>query len=93
MVSVWGGGGKNSVYWVHELYRPSDRRLSAKLVPTFAYRGCHVVRVMDPDGRIVGFLDWSRYFFFQVAPELYSQGGVDPAPDPLLLGISGNTRN
>jgi hypothetical protein len=39
-----------------ELYRPSDRRLSAKLVQTFAERGCHVVSVMDPYGRILGFL-------------------------------------
>jgi hypothetical protein len=31
-----------------ELYRPSDRRLLAKLVPTFADRGCHVVSVTDP---------------------------------------------
>jgi hypothetical protein len=30
---------------VRELYRLSDRRLSAKLVPTFADRGCHVVNV------------------------------------------------
>jgi CBS-domain-containing membrane protein len=45
-----------------ELYRPSDRRLSAKLVPTFADRGCHVVSVMDPYGNILGFLDRSRYF-------------------------------
>jgi hypothetical protein len=30
-----------------ELYRPSDRRLSAKLVPTLADRGCHVVIVTD----------------------------------------------
>jgi hypothetical protein len=30
-----------------ELYQPSDRRLSAKLVPTFADRGCHMVSVMD----------------------------------------------
>jgi hypothetical protein len=28
---------------VGELYWPSDRRLSAKLMPTFADRGCHVV--------------------------------------------------
>jgi hypothetical protein len=28
-----------------ELYRPSKRRLSAKLVQTFADRGCHVVSV------------------------------------------------
>jgi hypothetical protein len=31
-----------------ELYRPSDRRLSAKGLPTFADKGCHVVSVMDP---------------------------------------------
>jgi hypothetical protein len=38
-----------------ELYRPSDRRLSAKWLPTFADRGCHVVSVTDPYGRILGF--------------------------------------
>jgi CBS-domain-containing membrane protein len=31
--------------------------LSAKLVPTFADRGCHVVSVMDLYGRILGFQD------------------------------------
>jgi hypothetical protein len=45
-----------------ELYRPSDRRLSAKLSPNFADRRCHVVSVTDPYGRILGFLDRSRYF-------------------------------
>jgi hypothetical protein len=40
-----------------ELYRPNDRRLSAKLVPAFADRGCHVVIVTDPYGRILAFLD------------------------------------
>jgi hypothetical protein len=68
-----------------ELYGPSDRRLSAKLVPTFVDRGCHVVSAKDAYGRILGSLDRSRYFFFQVAPELYSRGRVDPVPDPLLL--------
>jgi hypothetical protein len=47
--------------------------LSAKLVPTFAHRGCHVVSVTDPYGRILEFLDRSRYYFFQVAPQLYSR--------------------
>jgi hypothetical protein len=42
---------------VSELYRPSDRRLSAKLVPTLADRRSHVVSVTDPYGRILGFLD------------------------------------
>jgi hypothetical protein len=55
-----------------ELYRPSDHRLSAKLVPNFADRECHVVSVTVPYGRILGFLDRSHYFFFQVAPQLYS---------------------
>jgi hypothetical protein len=31
-----------------ELYRPSDRRLLAKLVPTFTDRGCHVDSVANP---------------------------------------------
>jgi hypothetical protein len=30
-----------------ELYQPIDRRLSMKLVPTFADRGCRVVSVTD----------------------------------------------
>jgi hypothetical protein len=76
-----------------ELYRPSDRRLSAKLVPTFADRGCHVISVMDPHSRILWFLDRSRYFFFQVVPQLNSRGWVDPVPDPLPLRKSGSTGN
>jgi hypothetical protein len=73
-----------------ELYRPSDRRLSAKLVPTSVDRGCHVVSVTDPYGR---FLNRSRYFFFQIAPQLCSRGWVDPAPDPLLFRKSGSAGN
>jgi hypothetical protein len=56
----------NSVAWASELYRPSDHCLLAKLVRTFADRGCHVVGVTDTYGRILGFLDRSRYFFFIV---------------------------
>jgi hypothetical protein len=48
--------------------------MSPKLVPTFADKGCRVVSVTDPHGRILGFLDRSRYYFFQVAPQLYSRG-------------------
>jgi hypothetical protein len=39
-----------------ELYRPSDLRMSAKLVPTFADRWYYVVSLTDPYGRIHGFL-------------------------------------
>jgi hypothetical protein len=45
-----------------ELYRPSDHRLSAKWLLAFVDRGCHAVSVTDPYGRILGFLDRSRYF-------------------------------
>jgi hypothetical protein len=78
---------------VSELYQPSDRHLSAKLLPTFADRGCRVCSATDPYGRILGFLDLSRRFFFQLAPQLYSRGGVDPVPDPLLLRKSGSAGN
>jgi hypothetical protein len=52
-----------------ELYRPSDRRLSAKRLPTFADRGSHVVSVTNPYGRVLDFRD---RLFYQVAPQLYS---------------------
>jgi hypothetical protein len=48
--------------------------LLAKLVSTFADRGCLAVSVTDSYGRILGFLDRNRHFFFQVAPHLYSRG-------------------
>jgi hypothetical protein len=40
-----------------EQYRPSDHRLSAKLVSIFADRGCHMVSVTDTYYGILGFLD------------------------------------
>jgi hypothetical protein len=70
-----------SIICASELYRLSDRRLSAKLVPTVADRGRHVVSVTDTYGRIFCFLD----LFFQVAHQLYSPGWMDPLPDPLLF--------
>jgi hypothetical protein len=66
-VSIWK---LNSVASVRERTIPTERpQLSVKLVQTFADR---VVRATDPYGRILSFLDRSRYFFFQVGPQLYS---------------------
>jgi hypothetical protein len=45
--------------------------------------GCRVVSAAVPLCRNLDFLDRSRYFFFLVAPQMYSW--VDPVPDPLLL--------
>jgi hypothetical protein len=67
----------------------SHSRLSAKLVPTFADRGCHVVSMTDPHRRNLGFLD----FFFKVDPQLYSRGWVDPVPDRALFRKFGSTGN
>jgi hypothetical protein len=76
---------------VSELYRPSDRCFSAKWLPTFANKGCHVVSVtsLRPYSR---FSRQEPLLFYQVAPQLYSWGWVDPVPDPLLFsfGSSGN---
>jgi hypothetical protein len=79
----------NSMACVRKWTILSDCRLLAKLVPTSADRGYHMVSVTDP----YGFLDRSRYFFFQVAPQLYSRGWVDPVLDPLLLRKSGSAGN
>jgi hypothetical protein len=68
---------KNEIPWTEsesEPYRPSDFLLSAKLVTTFEDRQRRLLRATDPYGRILGFLDRSRYFFYQVAPQLYSRG-------------------
>jgi hypothetical protein len=81
-----------SVFLVGERIIPTER-LPSNLVPTFADRLCRVFSATDPHGRILWFLDRSRYYFFQVASQLYSRGWMDPVPDPLLLRKSGSARN
>jgi hypothetical protein len=49
------GGGTPWPESVSELYRQSDCRLPAKLMPTFADRGRYVVSMTDPYGHIVCF--------------------------------------
>jgi hypothetical protein len=41
----------------------------------------------------LGFLDQSRYFSIQVAPQLSLRGWVDPVQDPLLLRKCGRAGN
>jgi hypothetical protein len=42
---------------------PTERPpLIGEVIANFGDRGCHVVSVTDPDDRILGFLDRSRYF-------------------------------
>jgi hypothetical protein len=39
-----------------------------------ADRGRNMVSVTDLYSRILGFLNLTRYYFFQVAPQMYSRG-------------------
>jgi hypothetical protein len=48
--------------------------LLGEVVPTFADKGYRLVSATDPHGCILGFLDRSRYYFYQEAPQLYSRG-------------------
>jgi hypothetical protein len=70
-----------------DLATAASRRSQCQLLRK---EGCRVVNVTGPYSRILGFLDRSRYFFFQVAPQLFSRGWVDPVPDTLLLRTSGS---
>jgi hypothetical protein len=82
---------KNSVALVRERTMPTERPpLVGEVVPT----SC-VVSATDPPPPVVslGFLDRSRYYFFQVSPQLSSRGWVDPVLDPLLLQKSGSAGN
>jgi hypothetical protein len=57
------------------------------LVPTFGDRRMsRGQRGGNPTVVNFSFVDRSRYFFFQVAPHLWSWGWVDPVRDPPLLG-------
>jgi hypothetical protein len=54
---------------------------------------CNMVSMTHRYDRILGFVDFRRYYFFQVAPQLCSRDGMDPVPDPLLLRKSGSDGN
>jgi hypothetical protein len=69
---------------------------------TAAYRRsyCQILRIEEPSGQSERSLrQYTRIsrpgplLFYQVAPQLYSRGWVDPVPDPLLLRKSGRTGN
>jgi hypothetical protein len=95
-ILMWSSSSEKKIPWIQsvsELYRLSDRRLSAKLVPTFADGECYMMSTTDPYCLILDFLNWSRYYFFQVAPQLYSRGWEDTVPDPLFLRKSGSSGN
>jgi hypothetical protein len=73
---------------------PTERLpLVGEVVQTFEERGVARSAQRIPTVVNLGFLDRSRYFFFQVAPKLSSRGWVDHVPDPLLLRKSWSAGN
>jgi hypothetical protein len=73
---LFTGSQKNSVASVRKRTIPTERPpfVSEISANVFVDRGCHVVSVTYPYGHILGFLDRSRYYIFQVAPQLCSRG-------------------
>jgi hypothetical protein len=70
--------------------RANYTELVGEVSAHFADRGSSVVSATNLQGRILGFLDRICYYFFQIAPQLYSRGWVDPVLDLLLLTKSGS---
>jgi hypothetical protein len=87
----------NSVGLVRERIILSERpavvsEVSAKC---FAVRGRRVLNAANPYSRILGFPDRTSYSLFQVAPQFYTLGWVDPRsrPDQLLFRKCGSAGN
>jgi hypothetical protein len=74
-----------------ELYWPSDRRLSAKWLPTRADRRCHVVSVTDPSGRIFSvFKTGAATFLSSSSVVLTKLSGPRSRPTTFFSGSAGN---
>jgi hypothetical protein len=77
------------------------RTIPTKLPPLVSEVSANVLRVEGvqwsaqriPTAVNISFLDQSRYFFIQIAPQLSSRGWVDPVPDLLLFRKSGRAGN
>jgi hypothetical protein len=77
----------NSMALVRKRTIPTERpplvgEVSAKLLRV---EGAKWSAQRIPTAVNLRFLDWIRYFFIQVAPQLSSRGRVYPVPDLLLL--------
>jgi hypothetical protein len=76
-----------------ELYHLNDRRLSAKLVPTFADRGCHMGSVMDSYDCILGLSRLEPLLFLSSSSLSVLKRLGGPHSRPLLLRKSGSAGN
>jgi hypothetical protein len=78
----------NSMVWVRERTIPTERPpLLGEVIANLC--GLRVPRGQR-DGSLRPYSRFSRQeplLFYQVAPQLYSRGWVDPVPDPLLFSF------
>jgi hypothetical protein len=77
----------NSVAWVRERTIRTERgSIVGEVNAKFEDRECHVISVMDPYGRILCFLDRSRYFFLSSSSSIVlTRLSSRPVTDTLLL--------
>jgi hypothetical protein len=77
----------------------SESELHDRVTAACRRNDCQLLRIRGPRGQRDGSLrSYSRFsrqeplLFYQVAPQLYSRGWVDPVPDPLhyVYGSAGN---
>jgi hypothetical protein len=83
----------NSVVWVREQAIPTERPPLVGEV-TANFYGQRVPR--GRDGSLRPYSRFSRQeplLFYQVSPQLYSRGWVDPVPDPLQFNIKKSKRH
>jgi hypothetical protein len=78
----------NSMVWVRQRTIPTERPpLVGEVIANLC--GWRMPRG-QPDGFLRPYSRFSRQeplLFYQVAPQLYSRGWVDPVPDPLLISF------
>jgi hypothetical protein len=75
LCSTSGNKSNTDKHSASELYRLTTATSRRILVTTFGDRGVsRGQRDGSPTAVNVGFIDCSRYIFFQVAPHLYSRG-------------------
>jgi hypothetical protein len=76
----------NSVAWARDRTIPNELTpLVGEVSANFLrIEGCRVISAADALRPYSRFSSQEPLLFYQVAPQLYSRGRVDPVPDPLL---------
>jgi hypothetical protein len=88
-------------YIAHTVYKTKLHGLSPRATAACRRSDCQLVRIEGakwsawriPPAVFSRFSRQEQLLFYQVAPQLYSRGWVDPVPDPLLFFFFGSAGN